>query len=94
MKKIPGTVCITAAGMFGKGSGWGLPISGYTLTLTVGGIGPRIERRGDGNETREYLCLTLSFNHEIVDGAPAARFARRLRQLIEAGHGLEAISTR
>jgi pyruvate/2-oxoglutarate dehydrogenase complex dihydrolipoamide acyltransferase (E2) component len=94
MKKIPGTVCITAAGMFGKGCGWGLPISGYTLTLTVGGIGQRVKIRDDRTEKREYLSLTLSFNHEIVDGAPAARFAGRLRQLIEAGHGLETISPR
>jgi pyruvate/2-oxoglutarate dehydrogenase complex dihydrolipoamide acyltransferase (E2) component len=88
MKKIPGTVCVTAAGMFGKGRGWGIPISAYTLTLTVGGIGPRLVRHGDQTVEREYLNLTLSFDHEIVDGAPAARFANRLRQLIETGHGL------
>lgn len=88
MKKIPGTVCITAAGMFGKGRGWGIPISAYTLTLTVGGIGPGVEMHGDRFVRREYLSLTLSFDHEIVDGAPAARFASRLRELIESGHGL------
>jgi len=88
MKRIPGTVCITAAGMFGKGAGWGIPISAYTLTLTVGGIGQRPVLEGGTPVVHEFLSLTLSFDHEIVDGAPAARFATRLRQLIEQGYGL------
>ncbi len=91
MKRVPGTVCVTAAGMFGKGRGWGIPISAYTLTLTVGGIGSTLEIHGDQTVRREYLSLTLSFDHEIVDGAPAARFASRLRELIESAHGLDAI---
>ena len=37
---------------------------------------------------RDYLCVTLSFDHDIVDGAPAARFVSRLRELIESGYGL------
>ena len=32
---------------------------------------------------REYLNLTISFDHDIVDGAPAARFAKTLVELIE-----------
>ncbi|MGZ3666132.1 MAG: 2-oxo acid dehydrogenase subunit E2, partial [Ktedonobacterales bacterium] len=43
----------------------------------------------DGHVTvREYLSLTISVDHEIVDGAPAARFTRRLKELIEGGYGL------
>lgn len=38
---------------------------------------------------REYLCMTLSFDHHnIIDGTPAARFTQRLKELIEAGYGL------
>ncbi|HRO91391.1 MAG TPA: 2-oxo acid dehydrogenase subunit E2, partial [Promineifilum sp.] len=40
-------------------------------------------------EPREYLSVTLSFDHDIVDGAPAARFGGRLRGLIEGGDGLK-----
>jgi pyruvate/2-oxoglutarate dehydrogenase complex dihydrolipoamide acyltransferase (E2) component len=29
------------------------------------------------------LCVTLSFDHDLVDGAPAARFAHTLKHLIE-----------
>jgi hypothetical protein len=31
-------------------------------------------------------------DHDIVDGAPAARFAQRLNELIEGGYGLEEFS--
>ena len=37
---------------------------------------------------RDYLSLTISFDHDIVDGAPAARFTERLKDLIESGYGL------
>jgi hypothetical protein len=39
-------------------------------------------------EPREILNLTVMFDHQVVDGAPAARFARRLVELIESGYGL------
>jgi pyruvate/2-oxoglutarate dehydrogenase complex dihydrolipoamide acyltransferase (E2) component len=32
----------------------------------------------------------LSFDHDIVDGAPAARFAQHLKELLESGYGLQA----
>ena len=31
------------------------------------------------------VALTCIFDHDVVDGAPAARFATRLQQLIESG---------
>ncbi|MFN2167693.1 MAG: 2-oxo acid dehydrogenase subunit E2, partial [Anaerolineae bacterium] len=43
---------------------------------------------------REFLSLTMSFDHDIVDGAPAARFARRFTELLEQGWGLEAAKDR
>jgi pyruvate/2-oxoglutarate dehydrogenase complex dihydrolipoamide acyltransferase (E2) component len=92
MKNFGGTVVITSVGMFGRGGGWGvgmLPM--HTLGLTLGGI---VEKPGvvDGHvEIRdaERLDLTISVDHDIVDGAPAARFARALVELIESGYGLE-----
>jgi len=36
-------------------------------------------------QIREVLSLTLTFDHDVVDGAPAARFASRLKELIESG---------
>jgi pyruvate/2-oxoglutarate dehydrogenase complex dihydrolipoamide acyltransferase (E2) component len=49
----------------------------------------RVERTGntaDGEqEQREYLCLTGSFDHNVVDGAPAARFMNQLLEKIRRG---------
>jgi len=87
-KQYAGTVLLTAVGMFGEGGGWGIPIAPYTLNVTLGGIA---EKPGvvDGRiEIREYLSLTVSFDHDIIDGAPAARFVRRFTDLIERGYGL------
>ena len=38
--------------------------------------------------TREYLSLTVDLDHDIVDGAPAARFVQHVKELIERGNGL------
>lgn len=89
LRQLMGTALVTAVGMYGAGNGWGIPVVGpIPLLLTVGGI---VEKPGmvDGRiEPREYLSLTISFDHDIVDGAPAARFAAHLKQLIECGYGL------
>jgi len=37
----------------------------------------------------EILNLTVLFDHDIVDGAPATRFTRRLVELMESGYGLD-----
>jgi len=90
-KGVAGTVSVTAVGMFGEGGGWGIPVPLYTLNITLGGI---VAKPGiiDGRiEPREYLQVTLSFDHVIVDGAPAARFADRLRRLVEGAEGLARI---
>jgi chloramphenicol O-acetyltransferase len=92
-KDVAGTVGITAVGMFGNGAGWGIPAATPTpLMLTVGGIGAKLVTIDGQVETREYLSLTISVDHDIVDGAPAARFAERLKELIENGYGLDDLA--
>lgn len=90
-KQIAGTASVTAVGMFGEGGGWGIPIPMYTLNLTLGGISEKPAVVGGVIVPREFLNVTLSFDHDIVDGAPAARFANRLKGLVERGDGLEII---
>jgi pyruvate/2-oxoglutarate dehydrogenase complex dihydrolipoamide acyltransferase (E2) component len=90
MKRHAGTVVVTAVGMFGRGPGWGLGfLPMHTLGLTVGGIGERLDLVDGQLSQREYLCVTISVDHDIVDGAPAARFAQRFRTLVESGYGLQ-----
>ncbi len=89
-KMTVGTVGVTPVGMFGRGSGWGVPAtSPTTLMVTVGGIGEKPVMVDGRSDAREYLSLTISVDHDLVDGAPAARFTRRLKALIESGYGLD-----
>jgi pyruvate/2-oxoglutarate dehydrogenase complex dihydrolipoamide acyltransferase (E2) component len=53
------------------------------LQVVVGGIDER-PRVVDGRvEKREILDLTVTFDHNVIDGAPAARFIAGLRSSIE-----------
>jgi hypothetical protein len=86
---MSGTVGITAVGMFGKGhSGWGLETTRHSLDLIVGSTAWKPAVVEGRIEPREILNLTVVFDHHVIDGAPAARFTRRLLELIESGSGL------
>lgn len=81
---------ITSVGMFGRGGGWGVGfLPTHTLGLTVGGIARKPGVYEGEIAVREILNLTISFDHDIVDGAPAARFAKRLIELMETAAILE-----
>ena len=88
LKEYYGTVLVSSLGMFGIGSGWGIPVPNHSLQLTLGGIGEKPGVVDHRIEVRKYLSVTVSFDRDIVDGAPAARFMQRLKNLIESGYGL------
>ncbi len=89
IQKNIGTVGVTTLGtMFRGRTGYAITSSPQTLSVALGAI---VEKPGVVNkkiEIREYLCTTVMFNHEVVDGAPAARFLTRLGDLVEDGFGL------
>lgn len=88
LKQYMGTVGLTAVGMFGNRGGWGLDAPIHTMGVVVGGIAQRPALVEDRIEAHEYLSLTLTFDHALLDGAPAARFTQRLCDLIEEAYGL------
>lgn len=59
-------------------------------------VSPGREARGRNRvgdvdrDVRRGRSLTLSFDHDIVNGVPAARFAKRLKEKIERGDGIQA----
>ena len=104
LKSTAGTTLVTSVGMFGPGAGWAIGILPlHTLCLTVGSVTVKPGVVDGRVEPRTFLAVTASVDHDIVDGAPAARFVRRLREIVEgaevlrpgpAGHGpLAAEST-
>jgi hypothetical protein len=89
MKRMMGTVSVTAIGMMGhSGIGWGIPIGIHPLVVAVGGITRRPAIVDDHLVTREHLGLTVLFDHDVTDGAPVARFIGRLQELMESAYAL------
>lgn len=91
IKKTTGTVAVTSVGMFGKvggGSNWGLPITYQPLIVALGAIARKPAVVGDRIEPRDFIGMTVVFDHDVVDGAPMAMFLQRLRELMESGYGL------
>lgn len=84
-----GTVELNAIGMFGSRGGWGIHIPFHTLSIVVGGIARKPGVVDERIEIREYLDMTINFDHDMIDGAPAARFVQQLIDLIESGYGLD-----
>ena len=83
-----GAVGVTAVGMYGprNQAGWLLPlVGGATVAVAVGAIVERPVLVDGRLEFHEHLCLTVSFNHDIVDGAPAARFLRTFSEYLKGG---------
>ncbi len=84
-RQMSGTVSVTSIGMFGGGGGIGIAIPTiHTLNVLVGGISQRPTVVAGSIEIRDIMDLTISVNHDLVDGAPAARFTADLRRFMES----------
>jgi pyruvate/2-oxoglutarate dehydrogenase complex dihydrolipoamide acyltransferase (E2) component len=83
-----GTVAVTSIGQFARSGGWAIPLGMQAITIAVGGIAVKPGYVGETIEKREYLALTVTLDHDVVDGAPATRFVARLVELLEEGHGI------
>lgn len=88
-KQMMGTVGVTAVGMFGKGSGWAIPVGLHPVVFALGGISSRSRDPANPTNIGEFLNMTVMFDEEISFGAPATRFLARLSELMQAGFGLE-----
>jgi pyruvate dehydrogenase E2 component (dihydrolipoamide acetyltransferase) len=81
-----GTFTLTNLGMFGIDSFTPIINLPECAILGVGRIRTRPAFAGDQVVARQMMWLSLSFDHRLVDGAPAARFLQRVTQLIEHPH--------
>jgi hypothetical protein len=88
-KALMGTVGLTSVGMYSSGDGLGLPFLVHTLDVLVGGLQTRPGFDRDGNlGPRQHLSISVVADHDIVDGAPLARFLADLRRDLEEGRAL------
>jgi pyruvate dehydrogenase E2 component (dihydrolipoamide acetyltransferase) len=78
-----GTFTVTNLGMFGIDAFTPIVNLPQCAILGMGRIVREPTVVGDQIVPREMLTLSLTFDHRVVDGAPAARFLDALRQAIE-----------
>ena len=96
VKRRAGTTLVTSVGKFAS-------IPGYAFSFSTGpratafALGGVFERPAVVNghvEARSILPVSVMISHDLVDGAPAARFAMRLRELVESADGLSPAPVR
>ena len=79
-----GTFTISNLGMFGVSNFTAIINPPQVAILAVGAIEKRVVAiEGDAFAVRPQMTLTLAADHRVVDGALAARFLSRLREIIE-----------
>jgi pyruvate/2-oxoglutarate dehydrogenase complex dihydrolipoamide acyltransferase (E2) component len=88
-----GVIGVTATGMFGSGPSWFVPLTSSTMMVSVGSIAKRALLVDGALQEREHLCLTFSLDHDIIDGAPAMRFASRFAEILSSGKELQGLTS-
>lgn len=93
IKKNGGLIVVTSVGMFVNIPGW---ISGFggltTINLSIGGITPTLQKKGNDIIEIQNLHLTISFDHDLLDGGPAARFTQEFVEDLQQGSFLTDIN--
>ena len=78
-----GTFTITNLGAFGIEHFDPIIVPPQSCILGVGAIAEKIVAHEGSAVVRSRMNLCLSFDHRVLDGAPAARFLQRLKILLE-----------
>ena len=83
-----GNVAITSIGMMGQIKGWFIPISIHPICFGLSSIIKKPTVIEDRIEIREILNMSILLDHDVIDGAPMARFISELSKNIENGLNL------
>ncbi len=78
-----GTFTVTNLGMFGVD--FFIPIINppEAAILAVGRVAQKVVLKDGRIEARSIMMLSLTYDHRIIDGAPAAQFLRAVKEKIE-----------
>jgi pyruvate/2-oxoglutarate dehydrogenase complex dihydrolipoamide acyltransferase (E2) component len=90
-KQIFGTAGLSSIGMFTEGGGGAIPVTVHSITLIVGGIQKKPWVVDGEIKIRDLMTATISMDHDIVDGGPAARMVAEFRGMIKDCYGLDEI---
>jgi pyruvate dehydrogenase E2 component (dihydrolipoamide acetyltransferase) len=83
-----GTFTVTALGMFGVDSFTPIINAPQAGILGINRIRDEVRFEGSTALRTRVLRLSLSWDHRVLDGAPAARFLGTVRELLEAPYRL------
>ena len=85
-----GSAIVTSVGMFGIDAAFApyVPLARCPMLILVPEIRPRPWADGDTPCVRPVLRLCATFDHRLIDGAAAGRFAARLAELFAAPEAL------
>jgi len=83
-----GSAIVTSVGMFGIDAAFApfVPLARCPMLILVPEVRPRPWAVGTTVEVRPVLRLCATFDHRIIDGAAAGRFANRLTTLFASPH--------
>ena len=84
-----GNVVVTSVGMFGRINGWFIQTAIHPLAFGIGSIVRKPVAAGEDIRIGEILYVTILMDHNVIDGAPMARFVKSLAENIENGIGLD-----
>lgn len=90
VKEFSGTTFVTSVSMFSNIPGYIIPYIGKpkSSAFSIGSVYKKPVVVGDRTEIREIVNITAIFNHDMIDGAPAARFVNKLRKFVEKDYML------
>ena len=84
-----GNVSVTSPGMMGRVNGWFIHNSVHPVSFGIGSVLKKPVVINDKIEIREILNATLLLDHDVVDGAPMARFVKDMTRYIEKGEEIQ-----
>ena len=83
-----GLVGITSLAMFGRDPAWVLASPTIPISIALGTISRKPWVVNEEVAPRDILALTVMIDHDLVDGAFAARFLNDLVLMIKKGEGI------
>ncbi len=91
-KRFAGTTSVTSVGKFASIPGFVVPYMNapQTVMFALGSVVEKPVFVSGAVVPRSFLALTMVVDHDVVDGGPVARFAKRLQELIESPRALDA----
>ena len=88
MQEMMGTITVTSLGTVGRISGWILPTSMHPLSIGIGTLNKKpVIYKGEIHK-RDILNLTVTIDHDVIDGMPARAFVDDLVTRMEKAEGL------